>query len=124
MSFVLKRIMRVPFAKEGQSFVLIMRRVRLEKVLALLNEQVAKLGDATEQARERGANNLTLPAELLREVTAVVREAAIGWEGIVDESGATVPFSSENFDEVFGYDLEFFGVMLSALLGAQDLKES
>lgn len=124
MSFVLKRIVRVPFEKEGQSFLLIMRRVRLEKVLALLNEHIARFGAAAEQARQEGQRAAVLPAEMLREVSALVREAAIGWEGVVDEAGAAVPFSAENFDEVFGYDLEFFGVMLSALLGAADLKES
>ena len=123
MAFVLKKTKRVTFEKDGESFVLIMHKIKLQKVLSRLEGQIDELNKSRE-ALEDGKTTVGISVELLESVSALIKEAAVGWEGITDESGNAIEYSPENFDEVFGYDMGFYTIMMNALIGSNVTAES
>lgn len=128
MPFVLKKSksVRVPLGEGKDSLVLLVKKIKVEKILSLYQEHMQFLEEA-EDAKVKGEEMIRLPIELMRDLKNTLMEAAVGWENVTDENGKEIPFSKDLLEEIVAHDMNLYMEMMkgiSRLYGNPDLDKS
>ena len=109
---------------ESENMILLVRRVKVEKLMRILAEHQDAFDDIrerTEEAKESGKKGFHVTSDsiaMMADVKDAVLEATCGWENVVDEDGNPMEYSAELLEEEVSRDFTMYAHLMRALNAA------
>jgi len=126
MAFVLKKSKPIRFSLGEDMPVLIVKKIKVQRVARLYAEHADAITAMQEAAKSADSEMVLLSKgnlDFLEEALDLTKEAVTGWENIEDEDGNPVPYSAEALDELVSSNFEFLTKMIEALNVASGMSD-